>query len=199
MPVDAILSPDRPAWRCPQAQYVPLAPDRRPGLAGRVQAGSPALTEVGAWRPGADRRAHAEPGRPTPRNGPHVGTLRRLLHPRTTSAGSSPTPPNGARAGGPRDRDARPRAPPPWPRTPTSSCTGHPDPAPATRTGIFPDVYCAGNDATFDAARGRVRTKLLPLFPGPYLHVGGDECPKDPLEKSCPKCQARLRRRGLGR
>ncbi len=34
------------------------------------------------------------------------------------------------------------------------------------------------------------------MFPGQYLHVGGDECPKTHW-KACPKCQARVRTEGL--
>lgn len=32
---------------------------------------------------------------------------------------------------------------------------------------------------------------MIDLFPGPYIHIGGDECPKDRW-KECKKCQARI-------
>jgi hexosaminidase len=66
---------------------------------------------------------------------------------------------------------------------------------PAIRTGVFHDVYCAGNEATFEFLQG-VLEELLPLFPGKYIHVGGDECPKDRW-KTCPKCQTRIRSEDL--
>jgi len=56
-------------------------------------------------------------------------------------------------------------------------------------------VYCAGNDQTI-AFLETVLEEVLPLFPGEYVHVGGDECLKDNW-KTCPKCQARIRNEGL--
>ncbi len=77
---------------------------------------------------------------------------------------------------------------------PELSCTGGPF-APATRTGVFKDVYCVGNDATLAMLEG-VLDEIIPLFPGAYVHVGGDECPTDRW-RTCPKCQARIRAQGL--
>lgn len=78
---------------------------------------------------------------------------------------------------------------------PHLACVPRDDFAPATVTGVFPDVYCAGNDATFDLLEG-VLDEIVPLFPGAFVHVGGDECPKDRW-KSCPKCQARIKAEDL--
>ncbi len=64
-----------------------------------------------------------------------------------------------------------------------------------TRWGIFDDVFCAGNDATF-AFLQDVMDEIIPLFPGEYFHIGGDECPKKRWEK-CPLCQKRMRDNGL--
>jgi hexosaminidase len=61
--------------------------------------------------------------------------------------------------------------------------------------GVYQDVYCAGNDRTFEFLEN-VLTEVMSLFPSPWIHVGGDECPKDRW-KECPKCQARLRNEGL--
>jgi hexosaminidase len=61
--------------------------------------------------------------------------------------------------------------------------------------GIFPDVYCAGNDSTFLFLQD-VIDEVLPLFPSTYIHVGGDECPKTHW-KACPRCQARMKKEGL--
>jgi hexosaminidase len=41
-----------------------------------------------------------------------------------------------------------------------------------------------------------VLTEVIPLFPSQYVHIGGDECPKDRW-KACPKCQARMKALGL--
>jgi hexosaminidase len=41
-----------------------------------------------------------------------------------------------------------------------------------------------------------VLDEVMPLFPAKYVHVGGDECPKDSW-KVCPKCQARMKTLGL--
>jgi len=77
---------------------------------------------------------------------------------------------------------------------PELSCTGGPF-APATKWGVFPDVYCAGNDEVFRFLEG-VLDEVIALFPGEYIHIGGDECPKTRWEE-CPKCQARMEAEGL--
>ena len=77
---------------------------------------------------------------------------------------------------------------------PELSCSGGPFQV-RTTWGIEESVYCAGNDATFVFLRN-VLDELLALFPSPYIHVGGAECPKVHW-KECPKCQARIRSEGL--
>jgi hexosaminidase len=64
-----------------------------------------------------------------------------------------------------------------------------------TTWGIAKDVFCAGNDAVFTFLEN-VLTEVLALFPSEYIHVGGDECPKDRWQE-CPKCQARIQAEGL--
>ncbi|MFL5788912.1 MAG: beta-N-acetylhexosaminidase, partial [Flavisolibacter sp.] len=61
--------------------------------------------------------------------------------------------------------------------------------------GVFPDVYCAGKDSTFQFLQD-VMDEVLTLFPSKYIHVGGDECPKANW-KRCPNCQARIKSLGL--
>jgi hexosaminidase len=51
--------------------------------------------------------------------------------------------------------------------------------------------YCAGNEKTF-AFLEDVLSEVLDLFPSQYIHIGGDECPKDRW-KRCPLCQARIK------
>ena len=64
----------------------------------------------------------------------------------------------------------------------------------ATRWGIFPDVYCP-RDSTFNFLED-VLTEIMDIFPSKYIHIGGDECPKDRW-KVCPDCQARIQKEGL--
>ncbi|HOZ07093.1 MAG TPA: beta-N-acetylhexosaminidase, partial [candidate division Zixibacteria bacterium] len=59
---------------------------------------------------------------------------------------------------------------------PEYSCTGGPFQV-SNQWGVFDDVYCAGNDAAFTFLED-VLSEVADLFPSPYLHIGGDECPK---------------------
>ncbi len=61
--------------------------------------------------------------------------------------------------------------------------------------GVFDDVYCAGNDSVFTFLEN-VLDEVCALFPGQYIHIGGDECPKERW-KTCGKCQARIKTLGL--
>ncbi|HEY0110532.1 MAG TPA: family 20 glycosylhydrolase [Fibrella sp.] len=51
-----------------------------------------------------------------------------------------------------------------------------------TRWGIIRDVYCP-SERTFTFIQD-VLTEVMGLFPGKYIHIGGDECPKDAWKKS---------------
>lgn len=77
---------------------------------------------------------------------------------------------------------------------PNLGCTGGPYEV-STTWGIRHEVYCAGNDSVFTFLQ-HVLDEVIPLFPGQYIHIGGDECPKDRW-KTCPKCQARRKALGL--
>ena len=77
---------------------------------------------------------------------------------------------------------------------PDLGCTGGPYEV-ITRWGVFEDVFCAGNDDTFEFLED-VLTEVIELFPSQYIHIGGDECPKTRW-KECPKCQARIQEEGL--
>lgn len=52
-----------------------------------------------------------------------------------------------------------------------------------------------GNEETFKFIDG-VLEEVCALFPGTYVHVGGDECPKTRWE-ACPKCLNRMKAEGL--
>ena len=77
---------------------------------------------------------------------------------------------------------------------PENSCTGGPFDVPIT-WGVFKDVYCAGRDSTFTFLEN-ILDEVINLFPGKYIHIGGDEVPKDRW-KACPKDQARMKSLGL--
>ncbi len=65
----------------------------------------------------------------------------------------------------------------------------------ATKWGIVRDVFCPGNDSTFGFVQD-ILSEVFDLFPSKYIHIGGDECPKDRW-KECPRCQARMKAEGL--
>lgn len=64
----------------------------------------------------------------------------------------------------------------------------------ATRWGVFPDVYCP-RDSTFEFIEN-VLSEIMDIFPSKYIHIGGDECPKERW-KVCPDCQKRIQKEGL--
>lgn len=65
----------------------------------------------------------------------------------------------------------------------------------ANRWGVIRDVLCAGNPASLDLFKD-IMDEVCELFPGKYIHLGGDECVKDRW-KACPKCQRKIRELGL--
>ncbi len=77
---------------------------------------------------------------------------------------------------------------------PEYGCAGGPYKV-AKTWGVFEDVYCAGNDKTFEFLEN-VLAEVVQLFPGKYIHIGGDECPKKQWEV-CSKCQKRIKDEGL--
>jgi len=77
---------------------------------------------------------------------------------------------------------------------PELSCTGGPFEV-RSKWGIAEDVYCAGNERMFKFLED-VLKEVFELFPGPYVHIGGDECPKVRWQ-ACPKCQERMHAEGL--
>ena len=65
----------------------------------------------------------------------------------------------------------------------------------ANRWGVIRDVLCAGNPASLDLFKD-IMDEVCELFPGKYIHLGGDECVKDRW-KACPKCQKKIEELGL--
>lgn len=56
--------------------------------------------------------------------------------------------------------------------------------------GVFEDVYCT-KDSVFNFIQN-VLDEVVPLFPGKYIHIGGDESPKTRW-KVCQQCQKRIK------
>lgn len=77
---------------------------------------------------------------------------------------------------------------------PENSCTGGPF-KPANSFGVFEDIYCAGRDSTYIFIQN-VLDEITQLFPGKFIHIGGDEAPKNRW-KECPICQAKIKAEGL--
>ena len=78
---------------------------------------------------------------------------------------------------------------------PSLACDNtHNPPFVQTHFGIFTQVLC-NRESTF-AFLTRLFTELADLFPGPYVHIGGDEVKKQHWE-NCPKCQQILHDNGL--
>lgn len=65
----------------------------------------------------------------------------------------------------------------------------------AQEWGVFEDVFCP-TEETFTFMQN-VLTEVTNLFPGKYIHIGGDEAPKAQWERS-RFCQQLIRREGLG-
>lgn len=77
---------------------------------------------------------------------------------------------------------------------PELCCSGVPGKVEFT-SGIFPRILCAGEEKVYAFLQDLLE-EILPLFPAPYFHIGGDEAPKSEWEK-CPKCQAMMQKYSL--
>ncbi len=77
---------------------------------------------------------------------------------------------------------------------PNLGCTGGPYPV-WQIWGVSRDVLCAGNPETMTFLK-TILGELCAVFPSKYIHIGGDECPKDRW-KNCAKCQAKAKELGL--
>lgn len=76
---------------------------------------------------------------------------------------------------------------------PWLSCSGKKQEV-AKGWGVFEDVFCS-KDSTFNFLKD-VLDEVMVLFPGKYIHIGGDECPKTRW-KECPHCQALIKKEHL--
>ncbi|MBK8491871.1 MAG: family 20 glycosylhydrolase [Saprospirales bacterium] len=76
---------------------------------------------------------------------------------------------------------------------PELSCHGQPVEV-ATEWGVFENVLCP-TEETFTFMEN-VLLEVMDLFPGPYIHIGGDECPKIQWKESA-FCQELMKKEGL--
>ena len=76
---------------------------------------------------------------------------------------------------------------------PEYACTAGPF-AVGTMWGVYEDIYCP-TEATFEFLQN-VLLEVMDLFPGTYIHIGGDEAPKARWETSAA-AQDVIRREGL--
>ena len=76
---------------------------------------------------------------------------------------------------------------------PELGCTGEQVEV-ATKWGVFDEVYCP-KESTFKFLED-VIDEVVSLFPGKYIHIGGDEAPKTNW-KNCEYCQKLIRKEGL--
>ena len=73
-------------------------------------------------------------------------------------------------------------------------CTGKQMTIP-TRHSISRELYCAGRDTTWTFLED-VMSEVCELFPGKYIHIGGDEARYDRW-KACTHCQKKIKELGL--
>lgn len=77
---------------------------------------------------------------------------------------------------------------------PYLGCTGGPYEV-ATQWGVFEEVFCT-RESTFEFLEN-VLTEVMELFPGTYIHIGGDEVPKTRWN-ACDDCRQRMQDENLG-
>jgi hexosaminidase len=76
---------------------------------------------------------------------------------------------------------------------PEFSCTEELQPVPGL-WGVFDDVYCSKAES-IDFMKD-ILTEVLELFPSEYIHIGGDEAPKERW-KECKYCQKVIKKNKL--
>lgn len=77
---------------------------------------------------------------------------------------------------------------------PELGCTGGPYEV-WCRWGVTDDILCAGNELTLRFVKD-VLDEVMQLFPGDYIHIGGDESPRVRWQE-CPRCQRLIKDLGL--
>ncbi|MBP5643568.1 MAG: family 20 glycosylhydrolase [Bacteroidales bacterium] len=77
---------------------------------------------------------------------------------------------------------------------PELGCTGGPYEV-WKQWGVSEDVICAGNEQAMQFLED-VLLEVMDIFPSEYIHIGGDEVPRDRW-RECPKCQAKIKELGI--
>ena len=77
---------------------------------------------------------------------------------------------------------------------PELSCAKKPIAVP-TGWGVFSDVFCPADENVYVFLQN-VLDEVLPLFPSPYVHIGGDEVPAGAWSH-CEACDKLIREQGL--
>ena len=77
---------------------------------------------------------------------------------------------------------------------PELGCTGGPYEV-WCQWGVTDDILCMGKDHTLQFVKD-VLDEVMQLFPGEYIHIGGDESPRVRWEE-CPLCQQRIKDVGI--
>jgi hexosaminidase len=145
----------------------------------------PRLTQVGAWRKETIAGQHFDPyvGDGTPHGGFYTQDQMRHLVAYAAARHVTIVPeiemPGHARAA--------------LAAYPELSCTGGPFEV-STRWGVHEDIFCP-SERTF-AFLEDVLLEVMQLFPSRYIHIGGDEVPKQEWKES-PVAQQVIRREGL--
>ena len=76
---------------------------------------------------------------------------------------------------------------------PEFSCSNIQQPVPGL-WGVYDDIYCT-KEASFQFIES-ILEEVVNLFPGEYIHIGGDEAPKTRW-KHCENCQNRIKENNL--
>ena len=77
---------------------------------------------------------------------------------------------------------------------PELGCTGGPYEV-WGKWGVTDDILCVGKDHTLQFVKD-VLDEVMQLFPGEYIHIGGDESPRVRWQE-CPLCQQRIKDLGI--
>ena len=75
---------------------------------------------------------------------------------------------------------------------PEYTCFGN---TPETVMEYSANLFCGGNEKTYQFLQN-ILDEVCELFPGEYIHLGGDEAPKDNWD-SCCVCQERIKQENL--
>ena len=67
--------------------------------------------------------------------------------------------------------------------------------APETVMTFTSHIFCGGYEETYTFLEN-ILDEVCEMFPGEYIHLGGDEAPKNDWDK-CPVCQAKIKEEGL--